>query len=214
MNLVEQFEEEIEGKRSPLKIILVVFLILLIALMTFSYYAIKIDPKPGFRVSLSEAIENAPDYEGDNRIGTIQGAKSLPISDFMRHIVGKVGSSCKDVEDVCYAKAFYYFVRDEIEYIPDPDQQIIEVPERTLLSGSSDCENEAILLSVMLKGVGIKSRIVLIDRHAYVQAYLPEAAKSYKMEGDWVGLDPTCKNCEFGNVPPKDFEILNYVYMY
>ena len=211
---MEQFEEEIEDKRSPLKIILVTFLVLLIVLMTFSYYAIKIDSKPSFKVSLDEALGNAPPYDGENRIGTIQDARSLVISDFMKHVVGKVGISCKEVKDVCYAKAFYYFVRDEIRYIPDPDQQIIEVPERTLLSGSSDCENEAILLAIMLKSVGIKSRIVLVERHAYVQVYLEDAARTYKMDDDWVGLDPTCKYCEFGEVPPGDLKILDYVYMY
>lgn len=210
---MEQFEEEIEGKRSPLKIILVVFLILLIVLMTVSYYAVKVDPKPNFRVSLDDVLINAPSYDGENRINSIQDARSLVISDFMKHVVGKVGSSCKEVKDVCYAKAFYYFVRDEIEYLPDPDQQIIEVPERTLLSGSSDCENEAILLSIMLKSIGLDSRIVLVERHAYVQVYLPDAAKIYKMNEDWVGLDPTCKYCEFGEVPPNDLEILDYVYM-
>ena len=210
---MEQFEEEIE-KRSPLKIILMAFLILLLVLMAIPYYAIKVDPKPSFRVSLNEVLENAPEYDGENRINTIEDASSLAISDFMRHVVSKVGSSCKEAKDVCYAKAFYYFVRDEIEYLPDPEQQIIEVPERTLLSGSSDCENEAILLGMMLKSIGIQSRIVLVERHAYIQAYLPDAMRSYKMDEDWVGLDPTCKSCEFGEIPPNDLEVLGYIYMH
>jgi hypothetical protein len=42
-----------------------------------------------------------------------------------------------------------------------------------------------------------------VPNHVYVEAYIPEAISSYKAysKQNWVALDATCKNCDFGSVP-------------
>jgi len=57
-----------------------------------------------------------------------------------------------------------------------------------------------VLLASLLDAIGVQTRLVFIPNHVYVQAYLPEALKKYKFEEDWVNLDATCFNCEFGQI--------------
>lgn len=108
--------------------------------------------------------------------------------------------SCRDYEG-CAAQAIYLFVRDSISYIPDPKEEYFENPLEVLISGAADCDGKSILLANLLQQIGIETRFIMIKGHIYVNAYMPELPFTKKIEGNWIALDPTCKNCEFGKVP-------------
>ena len=71
--------------------------------------------------------------------------------------------------------------------------------------GGGDCESGTIALASLLKSIGGKVQLVLISGHAYLRVYMPEALNRYKVE-EWVYLDWTCKNCEFGEIPKKNMD--------
>jgi transglutaminase-like putative cysteine protease len=95
----------------------------------------------------------------------------------------------------------FYFVRDNIEYVNDPvKKEYIKGAKETLVSKVGDCDDHSVLLANLLQAVGIDARFVLITNHIYVQIYLEDARNKYKQEDGWINLDPTCSNCEFGEV--------------
>ena len=77
----------------------------------------------------------------------------------------------------------------------------IQFPRNTLHYKSGDCDDLSILYASLLQAVGINTRFVFISGHVYIQAFLPDAISKYKIDGDWVNLDLTCKSCEFGEIP-------------
>ncbi|RLE42921.1 hypothetical protein DRJ48_02320, partial [Candidatus Woesearchaeota archaeon] len=112
--------------------------------------------------------------------------------------------SCKTGGRICYAKALYNFVRDNIEYLNDPLRvEFIQVPELTLATGGGDCDDGAVLLASLLGSIGIRTEFVYKPNHVLLRAWLPEALKRYKKQDNWVYLDWTCNECEFGVVPPS-----------
>lgn len=191
---------EEEKKRSPLWYVVAAFLILILVLWVVPYYGFRSDPKPSSIPSLSSVLADAPRGNYTMKLQSIDDVRSLQVSPFLKHVASKIASSCSEVSDVCYSKAMFYFVRDNIVYVPDPKIDYIESPEAVLLDGSADCDGEAVTLAMLLKSVGITSRIALTNDHSYVQIYLPDAIKFYKSEDDWVFVDPTCKSCRFGEV--------------
>ncbi len=206
--------EESEKKRSPLWYIVAVFLVLILVLWVVPYYGFKSDPKPSNVPSLSSVLADAPSGNYTLKLQSIGDVRSLSVSPFLKHVSSKVASSCSEVSDVCYSKALFYFVRDNIVYVPDPKYDYIESPEAVLLDSSSDCDGQAVLLAMLLKSVGITPRIALTNDHSYVQVYLPDAIKFYKSEGDWVFVDPTCKSCSFGEVTFSSVKnVVSYVYV-
>ncbi|MFH1331821.1 MAG: transglutaminase-like domain-containing protein [archaeon] len=207
-------EEEVEKKKSPVWYFVGAFLILILVLWVVPYYGFKSDPKPSNIPSLSSVLADAQRDNYTMKLQSIYDVKSLQVSPFLKHVSSKVGSSCAEVSDVCYSKALFYFVRDNIVYVPDPKVEYIESPEAVLLAGSSDCDGQAVLLAMLLKSVGITSRIALTNDHSYVQIYLPDAIKFYKSQDDWVFVDPACKSCSFGKVPFSDVKnVVSYVYV-
>ena len=208
----EEFEEE-ETKKGPLKFMLSIFLIFLIVVWIVPHYGIKIDPRPKEFPSLSEVLEGINGFNYSTRIENFQEVKAIEISPFLKVVSSRVSGSCGN-NAVCSSKAFFYFVRDQIDYVSDPNFEYLENPELVLMSGSADCDGKSILVSSLLKTVGIPNRIVLGNNHAYVQAYLPDALKSYKSEDEWVSMDVTCKNCKFGEIFPKYLKnIQEFIYI-
>lgn len=118
-------------------------------------------------------------------------------------IASKIASdSCLTSDEICYAKALFYFVRDNIKYIKDPVAiEHIESPMEVLITGATDCDGMAVLLSSLLTSIGIENRYVLIDNHVFVEIKIDNARKYYFQKDGYIALDPTCKNCNFGEVP-------------
>lgn len=204
-------EKEVEGKqRNPLVIIGTCFLIIILILWSIPAVKIKLDPEPDFKKipTLSSLTLNLPLMEIENTNHKINKLENFakfvnPNDPLIRDIAVKISTeSCVDKGKICNAKALYYFVRDNINYISDPkDFEYIETIRETLLTGGGDCESGVLLLASLEEAIGIDAQLVFIPGHVLTRIKLPEARKSYKLEGDWVYLDWTCKQCDFGETP-------------
>lgn len=208
---IDEIHEEDESKRKPWIWIGAIFLILIFVLSAFPYYAIKKDPRPGEILKLDDLDINENNY---TKLKSINDVKTLEISSTVKNSANKIVThACDGNSKVCYAKALFYFVRDNIEYVPDPADEYIQSPEETLYSGGGDCEDMTILLVMLMKSININSRISLTYDHAFMGIYLDEALDSYKTN-DYILLDPTCGDCEFGTVLPKySSNVVEYVYV-
>ena len=208
MEQEEKIEEEVQEEK-PRNKFFIIFITLIVILMlivwVFPAYRIKVDPSPEKIPTISELDLTIPKTEGMNT--SQRGFLELlnPTDPFVKTTANKISNlACSKVtkeEGVCYAKALFYFVRDNIQYIDDPyAREYLATPAETLFSESGDCDDYSILLANLLQAVGIETRFVFVPGHVFVQAKLKDALKYYKTEGDWVSLDSTCKNCEFGEL--------------
>ena len=189
--------EEDEEKKSPLIYFIAAFLLLIIVGWLIPRYAIPADPRPQVEVSLESVralLSNVSNIPLEKIEVDITSAK---------HIANFIATTaCPNGNKICYAKALYYFVRDNIVYISDPvSREFIQMPQATIVNGGGDCDDGSVLLASMLESIGIKTEFVYKPNHVYVKAWLPEAARQYKTEGDWVHLEWTCGTCEFGEIP-------------
>lgn len=103
------------------------------------------------------------------------------------------------------AEQIFYFVRDRVAYTSDIDefgyeefaQNADELAGNIIRnSAAGDCEDVAILLTVLYKAAGYRSAIVLAPGHAAALVYLPEyrkAGQTFTLEGEdgWVWLEAT-----------------------
>lgn len=134
--------------------------------------------------------------------------------------------------DFKQVRRLFEFVRDEIGYISDPlGTEELQTPEKTIRLGSGDCDDKAILLSSLLIAIGFETGLFVADvnndgrpDHVYVGAYLPNAPESYKpfphreMKDskdyhDWIPLDPTIEDSDFGLIPITDLSVFEFVQM-
>lgn len=207
----EQIEEQEPWYKGPIRYIIMLFLILLLVLWVFPSYSIKLDPEPKkipkieevfvknyeINISSNRNIINKYDY-----IGLIK-----PNDPVVKHTADKIVSVSCAGGKICHAKALFYFVRNNFQYVSDPNTfEYVKDARESLVVKGGDCDDSSVLLVNLLESIGIHTRFVFIPGHVYVQAYLPEALKRYKTEGDWVNLDSTCWNCRFGEIPIKNLE--------
>jgi len=209
---VIEIDKEIrEGKdipkaKSPLWYFIGVLLALALVLMVIPYYSIRLDPNPSVIPSLEEV------FSGDILVNeTHFGFISLEMVEGYDPVIKEVADkivvkACKDKNRVCDAKAIFYFVRDNFEYVSDPTAyEYVKTAKESLVSGGGDCEDSHILVANLMEAVGIQSRFVFIPGHVYLDLKLPEALNRYKQDGDWVSIDATCRNCEFGEIPYQNY---------
>ncbi|UCD20544.1 MAG: transglutaminase domain-containing protein [archaeon] len=207
-------EPEQEERRPRINFLtVIVALIIIIALIAwmFPIYRIKVDPQPERIPTIDELNLNIPSTQGLN--STDRGFIELlnPADSFIKTTANRiVNIGCSKVtkqEKVCHAKVLFYFVRDNINYVNDPvAREYLASPAETLYGESGDCDDYSILLANLLQAVGIQTRYVFVPGHVFVQARIPDALKNYKTELDWVSLDATCSNCEFGEL---SFQVQN-----
>lgn len=200
-------DEEIEEPwyNGPIKIILSLFLLLILVTWIFSAYVVKIDPQPNRIPKIDEVYSNDVELNVSDKpnILTKQDYYNLirPEDPLVKQTADKIVSIACDGSKVCHAKAVFYFVRDNFQYVSDPTTfEYVKDSRESLAVGGGDCDDSSILLSTLLESVGIPTKLVFVPKHVYVKAYLPEAAKRYKQEDDWINLDATCKNCGFGEI--------------
>ncbi|MBW2993112.1 transglutaminase-like domain-containing protein [Candidatus Woesearchaeota archaeon] len=203
---MEERYEEIEEKQSwfkgPVKYIAAVFLILMIILWIIPIYAIRMDPEPKNIPALADILpaniqpqENPP-----------QDYKQLvnPTDQIIKQAADQIAAKSCSSSKICQAKAIYYFVRDNINYVSDPiNKEYLEDPKEVLLTSAGDCESGAILLASMMEAIGIDAQLVFIPGHAFVRIKLDKAKAKYKID-DYIYLDWTCKQCTFGEIPYKN----------
>ncbi len=117
------------------------------------------------------------------------------------------------------AKLICEWVRDNINYVSDPfSSEYIQIPDETLTNMGGDCDDQAVLLASLLMNVGFRCALMFCERHVYVATYLPQAPDTVRTYAnaewpdhtrarDWVGFDPTCSQCNFGDLPADDLKI-------
>ena len=203
---MEEVEDLEPWHKGPIRWILSIFLALLIVVMVVPWYSIKLDPNPRNIPSIDEFSDIINVETGNQTASLFEAVKNIDPSDpIIKQIATKIASSSCKQSRICQAKALYYFVRDNIEYVSDPvAKEYIEEPIEVLKNGGSDCESGSLLLGALAEAIGINAEIVLIPGHAYLRIKLPDALNKYKLDGDWVYLDWTCNNCEFGEIPVKN----------
>ncbi|MFH1642195.1 MAG: transglutaminase-like domain-containing protein [Nanoarchaeota archaeon] len=202
-------EEEELWWKGPIKIILAVFLLLIIITWTFAVYAGKINPSPSVIPTITEVV---PYIELNNISYKINRndyyTLIYPMEPVIKQTADRIATFSCDSNRICQAKALYYFVRNNYEYVSDPVQnEYIKDPKEFLSIGSGDCEDGAIALANLMEAIGISAEFVFIPSHALIRIKLPEASKRYKING-FVYLDWTCKNCEFGEV---SLNVMEYI---
>ena len=204
----EELTDEERGK-SPFVYIIALFMILLLILWTVPYYYVRLDPEPK-NIPSKESILPANIIVGERNTTLIVRNEFLSLLDpndqLIKQTASKVASQSCNSEKVCQAKAIFYFVRDNFDYVSDPRTEYIESAREVLATGGSDCDGIAVLLANLEQAIGIETRFVFIPGHVYVQIKLYEAMKKYKTEDGWINLDATCSYCEFGEIPYQNIE--------
>ena len=216
---IEHEDHERHEKPFPhiLKILLSLFFIILMVLFMVPIYSIKFDPMPSNIPKLSDVITEFKEVNNSHTITSKQDYYKLlqPSEPFIKQTAVKIATeSCPsggNKAKLCQAKALFYFVRDNIEYVSDPvfpADDYIETAEEVLMTGGSDCDGMAVLLANLEAAIGLPTKFVFIPGHVYIWVYLHDAPKKYfvdkKDNFGWIRLDATCSFCEFGEIPGEN----------
>ncbi|MGM5488688.1 MAG: transglutaminase-like domain-containing protein [Nanobdellota archaeon] len=178
----------------PIKVIGSIIVVLILTLMIVPYYAVHTDPEPDMDFTVQ-----IPELNLEDPHQSIREAMYQETTPAIRDLALQITQNACSHGTTCHAKALFYYVRDEIGYIPDPPYEYIQHPHMTL-TGAGDCEDQAILLYHLTRAIGIESHIVTIPGHAYVRIHLQDGPSRY----DTVNLDPTCRYCGFDEIPPRN----------
>jgi len=194
----EEFEEEVK-KRNPIWTIIGLAIILIFLASLIPYWAITADPRPSYTPTIAEVLPDGFTYE---RVEAATYSNYVIVDSEIKGVADRIAiKACNSGETICHAKVMFYFVRDNFEYVSDPTAfEYIKSPHESLVNQGGDCDDASVLLSSLLESVGISTRLVFVPGHVYVEAWIPKAPNRYKSERDWVPLDATCSDCEFGEV--------------
>ncbi len=158
--------------------------------------------------------------ESIKKIVNAVNSSSLKIRDLALQLAQRFESG-----DFKQARKIYEYVRDEIHYMRDPLLfEDVQPPEVTLERSSGDCEDQAILLSSLLLAIGFETALIFADvdndnvaDHVYSAVYIPSAPDIYKpfankeFSGkdlhDWIPLDPTSEDLDFGVITLNNLEM-------
>jgi transglutaminase-like putative cysteine protease len=183
----------------PIKIIVGIFLILLLVMWLVPAYGVKHNPEPNYGPTLDELQVpqmSIPDISSSDIRDYVQ------VTPDIKRIADKIVTlSCPQTSKVCNAKAIFYFVRDNFNYVNDPLAfEYYKTPEESFASSVGDCDDSSVLGASLLNAVGLQTRFVFVPGHVYIQVKLPDAISAYKEDGNWINLDMTCQGCKFGEV--------------
>ena len=207
---LEKEKQEIKKSKSVIWWILGPVLALLIITMVVPYYGVRLDPEPNnipaiddvlpSDISLSnESYQLTSDFDYSDLVN--------PLDPVIKQTADKVASQSCNENKICQAKAIYYFVRDNIDYVSDPiAKEYLEEPREVLKTSASDCESGTMLLASMLESIGVNAEMVFIPGHAFLRIQLANARNKYKQPDGWIYLDWTCNNCEFGEIPYQNVD--------
>lgn len=206
MDMHEEIPEEEPWWRGPLKYMIGLFLLLIVSMMAVPYYGLKYNPSPSYVPGIEEVVPPDLSYSENNYSVDDRRNFALfvdPSDSAVKRVADSIAvAACGSNEPICFSKAMFYFVRDNVQYVRDPRKyEYVKSARESLAVPGGDCDDSSVQLVNLLEAVGIRTRFVFIPRHVYVEAWLPEALKRYKSEGDWVPLDPTCRSCGFGEIP-------------
>ncbi len=209
--IIEPIDEDKKKWLTPVKIILALFLVLLIVVMVFPEFSVKLDPEPKEIPTIEQVVSEDIEIIDDPM-------DPLSYSDFIHMIkpndpvvkqtADKIASISCESSKICNAKAMFYFVRDNFDYVSDPTSfEYVKSARESLVVGVGDCDDASVLLANLLQAIGVETRLVFIPKHVFIQLRI----ENYK-QGRWLSLDPTCKQCRFGELPYQDTkEILGII---
>jgi len=206
-NKTDEYIEPEPWYKGPIKYIMMTFILLIIILWYFPQESIKLDPEPTTIPQIEEVLP--PEFKVINDKVEINNQDDFykyikPTDPIIKQIANKIATTSCDGNQVCQAKAIYYFVRNNIEYVADPlGFEYVENPEEALYTKASDCEGGTILMASLLGAIGLDYELIFIPSHVFLRIKLNKALKRYKT-GEWVYLDWTCKSCDFGELPLND----------
>ncbi|MBU0727117.1 transglutaminase-like domain-containing protein [Patescibacteria group bacterium] len=197
MNIDSDFIEP--KKRNPFYSFLALFLAIALFLLSLQGYFYLMHPEPVNIPTLYEIQDFLPDV---SQPFTSHRSDEVKIAieesrDYIKQVANYIAAqSCKKADRVCQSRALFYFVRDNIQYVPDASfHDQLENPITVLKTGGADCEDMAVLLLALEKAIGNGTQLVFVPGHAYAQISIPK----YKSE-KWLNLEATCKNCMFNEL--------------
>ena len=206
--------EEKNGFHTFLRIIGALFLILMIILMVVPGYGIKHDPEPKNIPTYEEiflempSVENITEHSVYSKEEFNRFIKSD--DDYIKSAADRVSTQSCNENRICYAKAIFYFVRDEFNYINDPrNVEYVKTARETIISKGGDCDDLSVLLVNLLESIGIETEFVFVPQHVFVKIKLADALNKYKDDEAWIYLDPACSYCAFGEISLSSFNSLN-----
>jgi len=191
-------EDEIEEhSRSPLWYIVALVLLMIMVMSAFPYWSLKDDKWPS-KVPTIEAVYDSNPITINSTGGRDYDTKMMPGDPIVKQVSTRIATYGCGSSKMCQIKAEYFFVRDNFAYVSEKDEYI-QSPIEMLSTKGGDCDDHAVLLANLLQAIGVPTRFVHVPRHVYVEAYMPDAPRRYQKDG-WIGLDATCKSCDFGEV--------------
>ncbi len=200
--------------KSFLKLLITLFIIFCLLALSVPINKIRLDPEPQvvsyddiysitllYSLKLNSSLNNSVESINKQELARVFIPNDAIIKQIANEIAEKSCEQQTRAKRICYAKAIYYFVQQNIDYVNDPvGHEYVAGPKQTLLSKAGDCDDIAVLLANLEAAIGIDVRFVLTYQHMYVQIKLDEALKQYKDTSGWINLDATCKTCKFGEI--------------
>jgi hypothetical protein len=199
----EIIDDDLKSGKSPLWYIIAFFIISVMIIAIFPIYSIRLDPHPKKIPTIDDIVPSLKITDINmtfNRGNFNQFLK--PNDPLTKQSATKIATFGCGNNKICQAKSEFYFVRDNFIYVSEYDEYV-QSPQEMLATRGGDCDDHAVLLANLMRSIGIYAEFVHVPRHVYVKIYLPEAPKKYLNEEGWIELDPTCKHCEFGEIPRK-----------
>jgi transglutaminase-like putative cysteine protease len=197
------YEPIVRKKHSPFFRLVAALSAGVLFILSIEGYFYLIHPEPKVKLVLADIQNFLPsDLHEPFTSHTPEEVKQVVLESepVIKQIANKIASdSCRTSDSLCQSKALFYFVRDQISYVLDPQfHDKLENPLVTLKTGGADCEDMAVLVAALEKAIGNDARLVFIPGHAYAQVRIPDYSDQ------WLNMETTCKTCNFNQIPTDE----------
>jgi hypothetical protein len=99
-----------------------------------------------------------------------------------------LSAACEEGTERCKLQAIYDFVRLNYEHVPSSVQHTyIKSPDQTLLYGSGDSLELALLIASMQRSAGFSNEVIQTPYNVFVRVQLGEES---------IVIDPACQGCK------------------
>jgi transglutaminase-like putative cysteine protease len=102
--------------------------------------------------------------------------------------------------------AILKFCQYNIDYVRDPQREVLEDSAVTLLRGYGDCDAKARVFVTLCRASGVRARELPVRP----QYDFPHILAEVFVGGRWRRVDPTILNSSIDNIPPSRLAITNY----
>lgn len=175
----------------------VLFWLFLVGLLTFIILSIDSpfsgEDQPVNIISYQEAVPNGFSAPDDSRVFDMSKTGMLlePRLGVVRVADAIVMAACPQQSPECISRALLLWTQQEILYRDALlSRDYIPSPEETIILREGDSRSLSILLASFLRSQNIDSRVGYSSTSAFTQT---------RLNGTWVGLDPSCASCSVGS---------------